>query len=221
MSTFIKPTETQSPPGFSRRLGELRSGLRLIPAELLAVRTGSVYLDLGAGSGEFHLELYAQAVTGIYPELIFFSKMGEELPEFLQLLLLYYFEKADDTVPVGKFVSFADLPGGRMYAQAFQSYSGDEIVKTFGENLETFKKACEQANGQIIELAHAAYVFQALPKVSVQFVYWLGDEDFPSSCKILFDSRATHYIPIDACAIIGSAITKKIIKNFSAKKAST
>ncbi len=27
--------------------------------------------------------------------------------------------------------------------------------------------------------------------------YWCGDEDFPSSCKILFDSSASHYLPTD------------------------
>jgi hypothetical protein len=46
--------------------------------------------------------------------------------------------------------------------------------------------------------------------------YWLGDEDFPSSCKILFDSSATHYMPIDGCAIAGSMLAKKLRKAGSA-----
>jgi hypothetical protein len=41
--------------------------------------------------------------------------------------------------------------------------------------------------------------------------YWLGDEDFPSSCKVLFDESASHYLPIDACAILGGMLTRKII----------
>ena len=218
MPISFKPPEMQSPPGFSRRAGELRSELRLIAAELLAARTGCMYTSLGTGSGEFHLPLYGAAVTGAYPDFRFYTALGDELPEFQQLLLLYYFVTADGTALTEKFVSFADLPGGRMYAQAFQGYSGNEVVKVFGENITAFKDACEFENGQAVAMADAAYTIQALPRVSVQLVYWLGDEDFPSSCKILFDAAATHYVPIDACAIIGSNLARRIIKRFRAKK---
>ena len=218
MPGLFKPPEMQSPPGFSRREAELRSELRLIAAELLAARTGCVYTALGTGSGEFHLQLYGAAVTGTYPDFRFYTALGDELLEFQQLLLLYYFASADGTALTGKFVSFADLPGGRTYALAFQGYSGNEVVKAFGEDIAAFKDACEIENGQAGSVADAAYSFQALPRVSAQLVYWLGDEDFPSSCKILFDAAATHYVPIDACAIIGSNLARRVIKRFRARK---
>lgn len=219
MPTHINRPATQSLPGFSGRADELRSELRHIPADLLAARTGCFYIELGTGSGEFHLEFFDTSVTGTYPDLKYYSTLGDELSEFQQMLILYYFATADGTALTGKFVSFADLPGGRIYAQAFQGYSGNEVVKIFGENLDAFKEACLQANGQPVALADAAYVFQVLPQVSAQFVYWLGDEEFPSSCKILFDAAATHNLPIDACAIIGSTLTRRIIKNYHTKMA--
>jgi len=55
-------------------------------------------------------------------------------------------------------------------------------------------------------------VFQALPRVPLMLTYWLGDEDFPSSCKVLFDESASHYFPIDACAILGSMLTGRVIR---------
>jgi hypothetical protein len=201
-----KQTPNQSPPGFARRAAELRAILQAVPCALLAERTVSNYAALG----EFQLSLFGADVHCTVPEFKFFSIEGLELPEFQQLLLLYYFTTADGTVLSKRWVSFADLPGGRMYAQAFQGYSGDEIVKVFAENLQAFKSACEQAGAS----GDAAYTFQALPQVAARFVYWLGDDDFPSSCKILFDSVATHYVPIDACAIIGSTLTRKIIKMY-------
>jgi hypothetical protein len=195
-------------------MGELRAKLTLMSAELLASKTGCFYNSLGTGSGEFHFQLFGDAVTGAYPDLKFYSALGDELPDFQQLLLLYYFATADGTAPTGKFVSFADLSGGRIYAQAFQGYSGDEIVKIFGQDIASFKNACERASGQFINLADAAYNYQVLPRISTQIIYWLGDDDFPSSCKILFDPVTTHFVPIDACAIIGSTLAHRIIKNF-------
>jgi len=64
-------------------------------------------------------------------------------------------------------------------------------------------------------MGSASFIFQALPNVHLMVTYWLGDEDFPSSCKILFDETAIHYLPIDACAILGSMLTRKVIVNTS------
>jgi hypothetical protein len=204
--------DSQTPPGFTRRAEELRSLIRALPASVLAELTHSDYIDGQAESGEFRLFFHDQEIIGSFPELKFCNIQGNELADFQQLLLLYYFSTADGSALTEKWVSFADLPGGRMYSQAFQGYSGDEIVKVFGVNLEYFKSACNLANGQVVTVADAAYNFQVLPMVSLRFVYWLGDEDFPSSCKVLFDSSVTHYLPVDACAILGSSITHRIIK---------
>jgi hypothetical protein len=60
-------------------------------------------------------------------------------------------------------------------------------------------------------IGSASSIFQALPRVPLMVTYWLGDEDFPSSCKILFDECARHYLPIDACAVLGGMLARKLI----------
>lgn len=133
------------------------------------------------------------------------------LPDLQQALLLYYLITADDTPLTGKWVSFADLPDGRMYNTAFQGYSGDEIAKKFGLNLEDFEKACNLAGGKEVRVGNASFIFQALPRIPLMVTYWLGDEEFPSSCKILFDESAFHYLPVDACAVLGGMLARKLI----------
>jgi hypothetical protein len=77
--------------------------------------------------------------------------------------------------------------------------------------LDAFHKACQSAEGQPADLASASYTFQPLPYVPLMVTYWLGDEDFPSSCKILFDASASHYLPIDGSAILGSMLVRKLL----------
>jgi hypothetical protein len=60
-------------------------------------------------------------------------------------------------------------------------------------------------------LGDASYAFWALPRVPVLVVYWLGDEEFPSSAQILFEASACHYLTPAACAILGSTITRRFI----------
>jgi hypothetical protein len=218
LSNSFKIPEQRPSPGLARRAEELRSELRLIPAALLAARTGTFNTTSGTGSGEFHFQYYGSDITGSFPDFKFFSSKGDELPEFHQLMLLYYFSTCDGSVPSGSFVSFSDLPGGRLYAQAFQGYTGNEVVKAFGENISAFKDACELENGIRFELGDAAFLFQVLPKLAVQLVYWLGDDDFPSSCKILFEAASTHYVPIDCCAAIGSNLAHRVIKKYQTMK---
>ena len=210
MSSFAKQFKPQTAPGFLRRAGELRAQIQLVPAELLAERTGTTYEP---AYGTFHFLFNGQVVSAIFPEMKFIQVSGKELPEFQQLELLYYFATADGFPLAGRYVSFADLPGGRIYDQAFQGYTGNEVVRAFGENIDAFKIACVNAGGQPVAFGNATYVFRLLPNIPIQLVYWLGDEDFPSSSKILFDAACLHYYPIEGCAIIGSSLTHRIIKN--------
>jgi len=196
---------------FAARLDELRSALRLLDPELVAFRSAVSYLTLGPGRGELHIPYWGTTCVFSFPELIGYDSRDEPLSDFQQAMFLYYLLTADGTPLTDKWVSFADLPDGRMYNAAFQGYSGNEVVKTFGFDLDGFKDACLKAGGELVDIGSASFVFQALPRVPLMLTYWLGDEDFPSSCKVLFDESASHYLPIDACAILGSMLTQRII----------
>ena len=189
---------------------ELRSTLQSRDPSLIAARSGVSYLTIAPDHGGFHIPLFGRAVTFTWPSLTGFSDTDDELSPILQALLLYYLVTADGTAMTGKWVSFADLPDGRMYNTAYQGYSGDEVVKTFGFDLPAFSSACLNVGGTPVAIGSASFMLQALPNLPMLVTYWLGDEDFPSSCKILFDSSATHYLPIDGCAFAGSMLAGKL-----------
>ena len=194
----------------TERMDELRSTLQFRDPGLVAARSGVSHLTFGPDRGEFYIPFFGKAITLTWLNLTGYSDADDELPPIIQALLLYYLLTADGTALTGKWVSFADLPDGRMYNAAFQGYSGDEIVKAFGFDLPAFRSACLKIGGQPVEIGSASFVMQALPNLPLLVTYWLGDEDFPSACKILFDSSATHYLPIDGCAIAGSMLAKKL-----------
>jgi hypothetical protein len=51
----------------------------------------------------------------------------------------------------------------------------------------------------------------------VAIVCWLGDEDFPTSFRFLFDDSIRHHLPTDACAILGNMLTRKLLTHQLAK----
>jgi hypothetical protein len=216
MSDFGKQWKPSRPEAASSRLAgrmdELRSTLRVQDPSLVAARSACSWLTLGPGRGELHIPFFGNVCIFSFPELHGYNNHDDPLPDFQQALLLYYLATADDAPLTGRWVSFADLPDGRTYNAAFQGYSGDEVMKRFGVDLDAFILACSKMDGKPVDIGSASFVFQALPRVPLMLTYWLGDEDFPSSCRILFDASVSHYLPIDACAILGSMLAGKVIR---------
>jgi len=198
--------------GLAARVESLRQALEQVPPELLAERTGTRYQPLGLGRGEFHLGLFDAAVLVTYPGLEGIDSSDDSLPLPTQAVLAYYFHTSDGTSLTGEWVSFADLPDGRTYNQAFQGYSGDVLVKVFGRDLNAFRAACEKCGGMEAYLGDASFLFYALPRMPLQITFWCGDEEFSSNCKILFDRAAPHYLPTDVCAIVGSMLTRCLVR---------
>ena len=204
---------TRSPEAsakFAEHVGELRSALRLRDPGVVAERSGVTYTTPGPERGELLVPFWGNICVLAWPELTGYDHLSRPLTDFQLAMLFYYLLKADGIPLSGKWISFADLPDGRVYSAAFQGYSGDEVVKAFGLNLDAFRNACFSAGGTAANLANAAFTFQPLPHVPLMITYWLGDEDFPSSCKILFDESASHYLPTEAYAILGSMLVRRL-----------
>ena len=197
---------------FARRLGELRQQVHLFRPMDLASRSGAAFHPHSAESGEFRFALWGRGARLTFPDLVVqYAGDSDPAPPFLQALLLYYFASSDGAKPSGEFISFSELPEGRFYNQAFQGYTGKELSRRFGLDVERFRRVAQAAGGHSYPLGDAAFLFQALPRLALLVVYWQGDEDFPSSCQILFESTASHYMPTDGCAILGSLLTRKLL----------
>lgn len=194
------------------RVADLRVRLDLVPPALLAERTGASYLEVGQGRGEFHFAFLGDPTILTYPDFRALKADGESLSVMKQALLMYYFIASDGTAPSGIWISFADLPDGRVYASAFQGYTGDAVVKIFGLNLQSFRSACEIIGGSRVALGDAAYSFQALPRLRLSVVFHVGDDDFSSICKILFDKNTAHCLPTEGCAILGNMLAQRLLR---------
>ena len=212
MSSTGKPLGP-SKSALASRVDELRGSLQQVPVNLLEERTGANYQVLGSEQGEFRLMLIDSKLRVTYPEFGVFDAHNHELPAFHQAMVMYYFDSSEAVLVAGKWISFADLPDGRVYNSAFQGNTGNLLVKTFGLDVGSLRKACETLGGIALNgFGDAAYVIQALPRIPLLVNYWQGDEDFPSTCKLLFDETVSHYLPTEACAILGGMVAHKLVK---------
>jgi hypothetical protein len=203
-------------------------------ATLREVKPGKLVLRSGCeqdADGNFRLSFFWREYVISGTDLaVRRADTGDEMPSFIQSLILTYLATADGTTPSSRWIGFRELPDGMFYAQAFQGYSGGRLVRElegFGtrgsaeahpkpaqpsSSVEILRRAAECLGGEPLEVGDAGYAFTVLPRVRLALVYWEGDDEFPSQAQVLFEDSASHYLPADGLAILGSQLIGKLLK---------
>ncbi|PWH16158.1 MAG: hypothetical protein DDG59_09765 [Anaerolineae bacterium] len=200
------------PNQLAQRVQALRHQLSAWDPQQLATNTATSLIRDHSGEGYFQFLYWQEATLLNIPSFSAISaNTKKELGIAHQALILYYFITARPHPLTEKWISFAELPDGRFYTQAFQGYTGGVIRRHFENQLDKLEEAVKKLNGVAYSFADRAYLFWVLPRVPLLLVYWQGDEDFPPNYQILFDACVASYLPTDACAIAGSMLTKRLI----------
>ncbi|HZY41122.1 MAG TPA: DUF3786 domain-containing protein, partial [Anaerolineae bacterium] len=137
---------------------------------------------------------------------------NEAASAFVQSIILTYLATADGTPPGEPWISFHDLPDGTFYEQAFRGYSGEELIRSLQADLEAFKRAALQLQGEPIGLGDAAFAFRVLPRLRLAIAMWAGDEDFAAQARVLFEETAPHYFSTEGLAILGGQLVGAVLK---------
>jgi hypothetical protein len=188
---------------------EARETLKALKPEKLALRSGCEQ----DADGDFRLGFFWQQYVIDGGDFgVRRADSGKETPSFIASLILTYMVIADGTTPSGRWIGFRELPDGMFYVQAFQGYSGGRLVREIEGGIEAFRRGAEALGGQPLDIGSAAYAFEVLPRVRLALAYWEGDDEFPAQASVLFEDTASHYLPTDGLAILGSQLVGKLLK---------
>jgi len=185
---------------------ELREELRPRDPRAMAYKCGMEF-----GDGVLCARFYGEPYVISFPDLVARVAATNQVCGLNRTaMFLYYLQTADGAPLAGKWIAFRDLPGGMFYHQAYQGYSGNRLAKAIDNRIGVFERAAKNLGGMKLDLGDAAFAFDALPRVRVAAVYYAGDEDFPATANVLFDESASHYLPTDALAGVGSALVDRL-----------
>jgi hypothetical protein len=134
----------------------------------------------------------------------------EEVPLTIKILLLHYLAQGSEAIVNDKFVSFKELPGGTIYIQPFTNRAIRPLVSLFGEHPTGLSAAGSKLGGVTAKLGDVGITLYPLPRVPVTFVLWGGDDEFPPSGNILFDSSAPQFLPTEDFAVLASLLVAEL-----------
>lgn len=131
---------------------------------------------------------------------------GQKVPIHLQILFLHYLATADGTPLTGEWITFKELPGGQIYVEPYQGRNIKPLLKYFGQNPGQFQEIALTLGGKVETFGDISVVLHPFPRVPVGFVFWKGDDEFPASATIIYDSSASHYLPTEDYALLPGLI---------------
>ncbi|MFO8036419.1 MAG: DUF3786 domain-containing protein [Anaerolineales bacterium] len=197
----------------TKRVDQLRAALKSREPEQLALQTNTIFQPGEDGRGQFHFSYWEEAA--ILPARDYVARRQatrEALRIIDQAMILYYFHDSQSSGASQGWISFSELPDGQFYNSAFQGYTSKKILQGFKRDYATFHQAARNIGGKETPFASIAYRVQILPQVAALIACWKGDADISPSYQILFQDTVKYHLPTDGCAILGSMIASKLLR---------
>ena len=105
----------------------------------------------------------------------------------LNLVILHYLLYARNEPLANRWVSEKDLPGGGLFFTTTHTLPKESLAEAFDARPDLLNAAAQSVGGEKINSTGIIYRFRVLPRIPVQIVFWIRDEEFKPSFHFLFD----------------------------------
>ena len=128
------------------------------------------------------------------------------------LVLVIYLLRAKEIPLAGKQQTEKDLPGGETFFRGPHELSRQPVLERFGCDPEGFLRAGVSLSGERIDFGDAAFRFRALPRVPLDYILWVEDEEFPARVTLAFDATVAEHLPLDVIWGLVHLTTTRIVE---------
>ena len=131
------------------------------------------------------------------------------------ILISLYARHAGPTLPiVAPLRAFKELPNSMPYAGAFTTHIETPLTPRVG-HIEAAQplimRALQGKPSSLLAGGDFSFLVRPLPKISLCYIFYRADEEFPASVRCLFSNNAADFMPIDGLADVGEYTSKKIL----------
>jgi len=129
-----------------------------------------------------------------------------------KVLILHYLTQAKGTPRSSRVIAYKELPEGANYFQTFSKRAIKPLVDHFGQEPQRLLNIAGILGGYRADYGDTSVTINAFPRVSITFVLWQGDEEFPPEGNILFDSVISDYLATEDITVLCEVIAWKLVK---------
>jgi hypothetical protein len=130
------------------------------------------------------------------------------------LISLYALHAGPQLQKLKPLKSFRDFPNSMPYVGAFASHTEGILIPQVTKIEKAQNRIMETLQGrEATDLAGGDFSFlvRPLPKISLCYIFYRDDEEFPASVTCLYSSNAPTFLPMDALADVGEYTSRTIL----------
>jgi len=133
----------------------------------------------------------------------------ESFEETMTLLDLVCDSK-EDRHPAGRWKNMTSF--GLQFHTGLLENTLDPIAERFARDPEGFARACEMLGGQRLAQGDVGYAIEVFDGLKIGIQLWMGDEEFPSTLKYMWDENALMYIRYETMYYARGLLLHKLLK---------
>ncbi len=155
--------------------------------------------------------LFDETIELVTPACTFRSVQGSGVSLVTRIVVLHYLLHASGRDAGSEPIGYDDIPGCRSYLPVFERRVVRPLLSAFGYDRDAFMEAGKALGGNKADYGSASFTVPALPRVPLTFVLWEGDQDFPSTMKVLFDRSISEYLPLEDITVIAKMASTRML----------
>ena len=139
------------------------------------------------------------------------NDFGGEWDRQAPFLILAYMIGARPAPISGKLVHPRDLAPGQECFKGQHAIDTSELARTFGKDGGALLEVCRTLAGTLSPQADASAILSIFPKLPVQVLVWLADDEFEARANLLVDAGALDHVPPDALATLANLLIRRLL----------
>jgi hypothetical protein len=111
--------------------------------------------------------------------------------------------------------AFKEFPDSLPYVGAFTTHTEQLLVPHVAKIKESVQIITETLKGETMPGGTGgdfSFTVYPLPKISLCYIFYEADDDFPASVTCLYSNNARLFLPVDGLADVGEYCSKTILK---------
>ncbi|RLG41618.1 MAG: hypothetical protein DRO05_03475 [Thermoproteota archaeon] len=124
--------------------------------------------------------------------------------------ILYGYADSSPLRETNKLISFRQVPGGRFYYEPFAQRVLRPLERAFGPNPELLVEAGKVLGGVKSGYGDFSVKIYSLPLVPLTVVLYAGDEEFPPSANILYDSSVIDLLSTERIVMLSELTVSRL-----------
>ncbi|MDE7242690.1 MAG: DUF3786 domain-containing protein [Oscillospiraceae bacterium] len=127
-----------------------------------------------------------------------------------RILFLRYLLDGRAAAPTGKFLAYQEFPWGEVYLQQFTGRCIRRYAFSYGAKPDLLNRIMEQMPAKKISRSDCGWQVELMPGLEIQFLLWLGDDEFPPNAQILFSDNFQSAFTAEDLANIGDIVMNRM-----------